>query len=179
MDAGADDAIRDVVVMPEVPGPEDAVPFDFGVTGRDLRVVDAAYDPDPDRVGPPEIHAWVRFRDPPADPVLHTALLAQSTTHWTIAAAMRPHAGFGEADAHRTRSTGVMQASVAFHDDVDVTEWLLYTNRAIWSGRGLAQGEGHVFTRDGRLVASYTAQVMVRDFVRTPEEMGKDYRTAM
>ena len=41
----------------------------MGVTGRDLRVVDGAYTADPDApVGPPELDAWVRFRDVPDDP---------------------------------------------------------------------------------------------------------------
>ena len=149
------------------------------VSGRDLRIVDGAYSPDPDRVGPPEIYAWVRFRDAPAEQYLHTALLAQSTTHWTIAAAMRPHPGFGEADAHVTLSTGIMSIAIAFHDDVDVTEWLLYANPALYAGRGLAQGEGHVFTQDGRLVASYSVQAMIRGFARDPGALGLDATNAM
>jgi uncharacterized protein (DUF427 family)/acyl-CoA thioesterase len=179
-DTGAPDAIRDTAAMPDVPGPEAAVRFPgFAVTGRDIRVVDGAYDPDPDRVGPPEINVWVRFRDAPSAPYLNTALLAQSTTHWTIAAGMLPHRGFGEARAHITLSTGIMKATVAFHDDVDVTDWLLYTNHAFWSGRGLVQGDGRVYTSDGRLAASYTTQAMVRTFVQDPASMGHDSRTAM
>jgi acyl-CoA thioesterase len=165
--------------MPSVPGPYDAEPLDMRVTGRDLRIVDGAYSPDPDRVGPPEIFAWVRFRDAPAEPYLHTALMAQSTTHWTIAAAMRPHPGFGEADAHVTLSTGIMSIAIAFHDDVDVTEWLLYANPAIYAGRGLAQGAGRVFTEDGRLVASYSVQAMIRGFARDPSALGLDATNAM
>ena len=57
---------------------------------------------------------------------------------------MLPHPGFGEADAHVTLSTGIMQTTFNFHDDVDVTEWLLYANPAIWAGRGQAQGQGGV-----------------------------------
>jgi acyl-CoA thioesterase II len=175
----AADTIRGVVPMPEVAGPEDSVPLDMRVTGRDLRVVDGAYDPDPDRIGPPEIYTWCRFRDAPRQPYLHTALLAQSTTHWTIAAAMRPHPGFGEADAHVTLSTGIMSIAIAFHDEVDVTEWLLYANPAIYAGGGLVQGEGHVFTRDGRLVASYSVQAMIRAFDRQPGDLGLDASNAM
>jgi hypothetical protein len=179
-DSGAPDVIRDVEPMPDVPDPDAAAPFaGFGMTGRELRIVDAAYDADPDRVGPPIINVWARFRDNPGLPHLHQALLAQSTTHWTIAAGMLPHPGFGEALAHRSLSTGIMKATIAFHDDVDVTEWLLYANRAFWSGRGLVQGEGRVYTRDGRLAASYTVQAMVREFEREPAAMGHDSRTAM
>lgn len=92
---------------------------------------------------------------------------------------MRPHPGFGEALAHRTLSTGIMKATIAFHDEADVSGWLLYTNRAFWSGRGLVQGDGFVFTRDGRLAASYSTQAMVRAFERDPASMGHDSRTAM
>jgi acyl-CoA thioesterase II len=179
MDAGAPDVVRGTAVMPDVPGPLEAVPLDMGVTGRELRVVDAAYDPDPDRIGPPEICTWVRFRDGPATPYLHAALLAQSTTHWTIAAALRPHAGFGERDAHVTLSTGIMTTSLALLDDVDVSQWLLYVNPAVYAGRGLAQGEGRVFTADGRLVATYSVQAMIRGFTAAPAAMGLDDTNAM
>jgi hypothetical protein len=36
-----------------------------------------------------------------------------------------------------------------------------------------------VFTRDGRLVASYTVQAMIRPFARDPAAMGKDATDAM
>ncbi|OBH93718.1 DUF427 domain-containing protein [Mycobacterium sp. E2733] len=179
-DSGAGDVMRDTEPMPDLPGPEAALSFPgFGMTGREIRVVDGAYDPDPDRVGPPIINVWVRFRDTPREPYLQAALLAQSTTHWIIAAGMLPHRGFGEGRAHVTLSTGIMQAAIAFHEDVDITDWLLYTNHAFWSGRGLVQGDGRVFTRDGRLGASYTIQAMVRDFAAEPKAMGHDSRTAM
>lgn len=179
-DSRAADAIRDQAAMPDVPGPEEAQVFSgFGMTGREIRVVDGAYDLDPERVGPPNIDVWVRFRESPDQPYLHQALLAQSTTHWTIAAGLAPHRGFGEAQAHISLSTGIMKSDIAFHDDVDVGDWLLYTNDAFWSGRGLIQGSGKVFARDGRLAASYTIQAMARAFVHPPEAMGHDSRTAM
>jgi acyl-CoA thioesterase II len=179
MDAGAEDVIRGGTDMPDIVGPEQAVPYDFGVAGRDLRVVDAAYAAGPDEVGPPEICAWVRFEDDPGAPYLHTALLAQSATHWTIAASMRPHKGVGEVLAHRTLSTGVMTISMAFLEPVDVTQWHLYVNPSTYAGRGLSQGEGHVFTQDGQLVAQYLCQATVRRFDRTPESMGMDDTTVM
>jgi acyl-CoA thioesterase-2 len=179
LDAGAPDVIRGAVKMPSVPGPYEAEPLDMRVSGRELRIVNGDYSPDPDRIGPPEIYAWVRFRDAPAEPYLHTALMAQSTTHWTIAATMLPHAGFGEADAHVTLSTGILSVSIALHDDVDVTEWLLYANPSTYAGRGLAQGEGRVFTQDGRMVASYSVQAMIRGFARDPNALGLDATNAM
>ncbi len=179
MDAGAPDTIAGQVPMPDVPGPYDSEPFDMRVLGRDLRIVDGAYSADPDRVGPPVIYAWMRFRDAPAEQYLQNALLAQATTHWTIAAAMRPHRGVTEDEAHVTLSTGIMSVGIAFHDDAPVTEWFLYANPAIWSGRGLAQGQGQVFSQDGRLMASYTVQAMIRGFAQPPEAMGLDATNAM
>jgi acyl-CoA thioesterase len=164
LDAGAEDLIRGQAAMPDVLGPEASENFDFSVIGRECRFVNGDYSPDPDRIGPPELHCWVRHRDNPAELHLKQAMLAQPVTHFTIAAAMLPHKGFGEAMAHRTISTGVLNATIAIHEDPDLTEWLLYTNPAIHAGRGLAQGEGRIYTQDGRLVASYSVQVMIRKF---------------
>jgi uncharacterized protein (DUF427 family)/acyl-CoA thioesterase len=175
LDAGAEDTLRGAAAMPDVPPPEACPQLDLGLTGRELRTVDDAYRRQLE-VGPAEIFTWARFRDAPAHEHLHAALLAQSTTHWTIAAAMRPHAGVSEAQAHVTLSTGILATTIAFHDAVDVTDWLLYANPAIYAGRGQVQGEGRVFARDGRLVASYTVQGMVRGF-RTPP--GPDAANAM
>jgi acyl-CoA thioesterase-2 len=180
LDSGAPTTIQGQIEMPDVGGPYDAEPHDMRVTSRELRVVNGDYRPDPDHIGPPVLNAWVRFKDAPAAPYLHAALLAQPTTHWTIAAAMLPHPGHGEALAHVSLSTGIMGVNIAFHDDeIDVTRWHLYSNPAIYAGHGLCQGEGHIFRDDGRLVASYTVHAMVRDFVQTPDAMGRDASTAM
>ena len=179
MDSGSPDVFRSHVEMPRVPGPEQCEPYDMRVTGRDLRIVNGAYDPDPSRVGPPEIYAWVRFRDPPEERYLCDALIAQATGHWTIAAAMLPHEGFGEAHAHVSLSTGIMSISIAFHEEAPLSEWFLYANPAIYAGAGLAQGDGRVFSHDGRLMASYTVQAMIRSFVRDPASMGLDQTNAM
>lgn len=96
-----------------------------------------------------------------------------------LTAGMLPHRGYGEAMAHQMLSTGIMQATIAFHDDVGVTDWPLYADRAFWSGRGVVQGQGPGVHPDGRLAALYTVQAMVRDFARDPAAMGHDSSTAM
>jgi acyl-CoA thioesterase II len=176
-DAGAPDLFRHTAPMPDVPGPDSAEPYDMRVSGRDLRIVEGAYSPDPDRVGSPVLHAWVRYRDNPGDPLLRSALVAQPTTHWTIAAAMRPHRGFGEAQAHLNLSTAPVAIALSFEDDAPLDEWLLYTTTAIWAGRGLALGDGKIFTQAGTLVASYALQAMIREAL--PSAAGKDAATAM
>lgn len=167
MDSSSTDRIRKSMPMPNVAGPEDATPLDMKVTGREIRVVDGAYTNDIDHIGPPEIYAWIRFRDAPAEPYLHTALMTQATTHWTIAAALRPHEGLSQALAHVSLSTGPLKTDICFHDDVDVTQWMLYVNDAVYAGKGQAQGVGKIFSIDGRLLATYSVHTMVRDFVNT------------
>lgn len=172
MDRGAPDSFGVQVEMPAVAGPEDAEPVDMGVTGRDLRVVDGAWDPDPDHIGPPEISVWVRFAEDPGDVCLHQALMAQSTTHWLGAAAMRPIPGVGLAGAHITFSGGPMSVAMSFHDEANVTDWLLYTNVATYANRGLTYGEGRIFSREGTLVGSFGVQGMMRGFPDDPSDMG-------
>jgi len=179
MDAGAPDKIRGQVAMPTVPGPDGSPFHDYGMTGRDVRFVNGDYGRPPDYIGSPEIFGWVRHRDVPPEARLRQALLVQFTGHMTIAAALLPHPGLGESLVHVTLSTGVLAITVALHDDAHLSDWLLYANPAIYAGRGLAQGEGRVFGEDGRLVASYTVQAMVRDFAEPPERIGLDQSRLM
>lgn len=172
MDASPGDKIRKSLPMPDVPGPLDSVPLDMNVTGREIRVVDGAYTHDLDHIGPPELYAWIRFRDAPAESYLHTALMTQATTHWTIAAALRPHPGLSQALAHVSLSTGPLKTDIAFHDDVDVTQWMLYVNDAVYAGRGQAQGLGKIFSLDGRLLATYAVHAMIRDFAAGADSSG-------
>ncbi len=163
--APADDVVAHAEPAPVVAGPYESVPYDMGVTGRDLRVVDGAYTADPDApVGPPEIDVWVRFRSVPDDPALHAGLLAQFTGHLSIAAALRPHAGVGEAQAHHTLSTAVNAISLSVHTDVRVDQWLLYHHRSTSATGGMTHSECRVHDEAGTLVASFTVDAMVRPF---------------
>lgn len=167
LDTGAPDLIRSAAPMPRVDPPHLLRSLDTPgsvVDGRDMRVVGDAYDPDPDALGPPELFAWTRFRDTPDHDYLHAALLTQSTGHWTVAAALRPHPGFDQSMAHSTISTGITMITITFHDAADVTQWLLYATRVTYAGRGHAQSEGQVYAIDGTLVASYSVHAMVRGF---------------
>jgi acyl-CoA thioesterase len=137
----------------------------MGVTGRELRVVDGAYTGDPDApLGPPELSVWVRFDVVPDDPVLHTALLAQMTGHLPIAAAMRPHAGIGQDQAHRTLSTAINAISLSLHGPVRADRWMLYHHRATFAGAGMTHSACRVHDEDGDLLASFGVDAMVRAF---------------
>jgi acyl-CoA thioesterase len=165
LDVTAPDVIRHAEPAPDVAGPDEATPFDMGVAGRDLRIVDDAYTGDPDApVGPPELDAWVRFRDVGDDPALHAGLLAQFTGHLPIAAALRPHAAVGQDQAHVTLSTAINAINLSIHAEVRVDQWLLYHHRSTVAGDGMTHAECRVHDEAGALVASFTVDAMVRRF---------------
>ena len=115
--------------------------------------------------GSPANYFWVRFRDARGlEPqAAHQAILAWSQPGSLIALAMRPHADVVDISAaHRSVSTGVIAHTTHFHDRFDAGDWLLFAEQATWAGRGRVHGSGSIFTKDGRLVASYSQDSMVR-----------------
>jgi acyl-CoA thioesterase len=178
LDVTAPDFLRHGPDAPKVGSPADASELDFGVAGREVRVVDAAYTNDSAApIGPPVIDAWVRLDGVPDDPAIHAGLLAQFTGHMSIAAAMRPHAGIGQDQAHRTISTGVNAIHLSLHATPRVDEWLLYHQHATFAGDGMTHSDCQVFTETGALVASFSVESMVRAFADPAK--AADSRTAM
>jgi acyl-CoA thioesterase II len=170
MDTGSDDLIRHSAPLPTDADPDalsDLALDGFEAPGRQVRVVDDAYDWDPAHVGPPELFVWERCEKSGGSPAMDAALISQATTQWTIAAALRPHEGYTEIDAHRKFSSGVSMVNVAFHAPVDASEWRLYATEAIHAGGGTVQGEGRIHDRSGTVVASYSVHAMVRPLLQT------------
>lgn len=165
LDVTADDVIGHQHPPPPVVGPYDAVPHDMSVMGRDVRVVDGAYTNDPAApAGPPVIDAWVRFRDLPDDGYLHAALLAQFTGHMSIAAALRPHAGVSQSQAHQTLSTAINAITLSLHGPVQADRWMLYHHESTFAGAGMTHSTCRVHDGEGRLLASFSVDAMVRRF---------------
>jgi len=178
LDATAPDVIRHADPAPVVAGPYESTPCDMSVTGRDLRIVDDAYTGDPDApVGPPVLDAWVRFREVPDDPPIHAGLLAQFTGHLSIATALRPHAGIGQDQAHRTLSTAINAISLSLHREVRADRWMRYHHRSTFAGDGMTHSECRVYDEEGDVLASFTVDAMVRAFA-DPSSPADD-RTAM
>ena len=177
IDATAADVIRHRAPAPEASGPDASEPYDMSVTGREVRFVDAAYTGDPNApVGPPVIDAWVRFRDVPDDPYLHAALLAHFTGHLSIAAAMRPHVGIGQRQAHRTLSTAINAINISFHANVRADRWMRYHHHSTFAGDGMTHSECRVYDLEGDLLASFTVDAMVR---RASNEGSMNERTSL
>jgi acyl-CoA thioesterase-2 len=164
LDAGEPDLIRHSDPKPAVAGPAQAVPSKGGEEGAELRIVDGVDVNASAVTGPPELYVWTRFQHAPDDQAVHQALLSWYTDPFLIATAMRPHDGVGQAMAHDAISTGVLTHTLSFHEPVAATGWLLLANRSTFAGHGRTYGTGQVFTEDGRQVASYAQDNMVRAF---------------
>lgn len=178
LDVTSPDVIRHAVDPPTVPGPYDSPAYDMGVTGRDVRIVEGAYTNDPDApVGPPVLDAWVRFREVPDDPLLHAGLLAQFTGHLSIAAALRPHQGVGQDQAHRSLSTAINGISLSMHREVRADHWMLYHHLSTFAGDGMTHSECRVHAEGGDLIASFSVEAMVRPFASGAAPL--DERTAL
>lgn len=162
------DLIRhtEAVAMPDVPGPDDVGGSHPGLVfpGAEARIVDdidvwSADQP----VGPALQNIWTRFTRS-YSPVVDQAILSWATDGWLIGTSMLPHADVNQSQAHRTISTGVVSHTLNFHERFRADEWLLLANESLWAGRGRTYGRCNIWTREGRLVATYTQDNLVRGF---------------
>ena len=177
LDTGDPDLLRHGVEMPKVPDPdESAAGGGMVFPGGELEIVGGVDTSSPDApIGPAELFIWTRYADAPDDVAVNQAVLAWATDGLLIGTAMRPHAGIGLDQAHRTISTGVISHTLTFHEPFTTRDWLLMAQESPHAGEGRTYGRGQVFTRDGRLVASYVQDNMIR---AVPED-GVNHRTGM
>ena len=161
-DTPTPDVIRHHAHRRDVAPPAEAIPSHMPMTGRELRLVDVVDVNSPDEVGPPELHAWLHYDPIPRRDDLAKALLAHFTGHLSISTTMRAHAGIGTSQAHLTVSTAPMTVTVTFHEPVDWDGWLLYSHESTQVGAGMSYVRGQVHTEDGRLIASFTQEGMIR-----------------
>lgn len=155
-----------------VSGPDAAYPAAINpVPCRELRIEGMADHNSPDEVGPPVLDAWLRYDSVPDRDDLRRALLTSYTGDLSIATAMRPHAGIGTAQAHHSVSTAVMTIGVTFHDPVSWDGWIRYHHEATFAGAGMAYARGQVLTADGRILASFTQDAMIRGFAPNTASM--------
>jgi acyl-CoA thioesterase-2 len=158
------DLIRHGSDAPDLGAPEDAPAGPSEGNFWEVRIVDGVDLSDPAAVGPPELNVWVRFPEAKVSGVLGQALLAYATDGFLIATAMRPHDGVGQAMSHVSISTSVLGHTLTFHEPVDASQWHLLAHESPYAGRGRSYGRANIFTADGRLVASFVQDNMIRDF---------------
>ncbi len=156
------DFVRHADPPPRVAGPGDCARAAHGTGDWEIRIVGDVDVDDPARVGPPELDVWSRFAGAPENPAIDQALLAYATDGFLIGAAMRPHAGVGQSQAHRTVSTGVISHTLTFHEPCPARDWMLLSQRSAYAGHGRCWGRANVFRADGALVASFVQDGLIR-----------------
>ena len=162
LSAREDDVIRHADERRSSSSPVDVAGHLHGEGAWEIGIVGDVDLSDPELVGPPELDVWVRFAGAPDDPATDQALVAYSTDGFLIGTAMRPHAGVGQAQAHRTLSTGVLSHTLTYHERCPAGEWHLLEQRAMYAGHGRSYGRGEIFRRDGQLAASFVQDAMIR-----------------
>lgn len=168
------------VQMPKVAGPDDPGNREDhrvfpGAAGRIVDGVNTWSDDEPLR--PAVQNVWTRL-DQNFSPPVNQAILSWATDGYLIGTAMLPHEGYNEGKAHKLISTGVIDHTLNFHDRFRADEWLLLANESIWAGRGRTHGRCTIWTEDGRLVASYTQNNLVRGWADGKDHSG-DYQRIM
>jgi acyl-CoA thioesterase-2 len=152
--------------MPNVPGPDAGTRTAIDMIPWEISVITDADLSSPD-VHPPHYQWWQRT---PALSSLgaedsdwtHQALLAHSTDLTVIGTALLPVEGLSQADTGIKFHSAVTSHTLWFHQPFRMDEWLLVDQHSpVLSGsRGF--GRGDVWTQDGRLVASFAQESMVR-----------------
>ncbi|MCX2933725.1 thioesterase family protein [Mycobacterium sp. CVI_P3] len=174
LDVAEPDLVRHQIPMPAAPAPDAAKAVPHWLAAPQTIVVGDVDIADPAQTGPPSLQLWIRFPDAPVDDTtMARALLSHASDGWLIATAMRPHAGLGQSMAHTEVSTGVLTQDITFHDEFDARQWLLIDHESLATGAGRAYGRGHVFTEDGRLVASFVQEALLRRFPNGQDSRGK------
>ena len=169
LSADEPDLIRHADPMPAVGAPEDAPEGGHETGAWEVRTVGGVDIADPDAVGPAELDVWTRFVGAPDQEggMVNQALLAFATDGFLIGTAMRPHEGVGQSQAHVTLSTGVIGHTLTFHEPFNISDWVLLSHRSPYAGRGRSYGTANVFTPDGRLVASFVQDNMIRPMAQS------------
>jgi acyl-CoA thioesterase-2 len=146
---------------PEVGKPDAAVLTDLGMIPWETRVVDGV-DLSSRDAGPASYAFWMRTPSLPDSPALHQALLAYATDLTIIGTALRPAEGLSQADSMVRFHSAVTSHSLWFHQPLRVDDWLLLQQSSPVVAGSRAFGRGDVWSLDGRLVASYAQESMIR-----------------
>lgn len=152
--------------VPDVGKPADAQPVDIPMIPWEIRVVGDA-DLNSPSTWPAEFRMWMRaaelssLTDDDSD-WTHQSLLAHATDLTIIGTALLPVEGLSQADTGTTFHSAVTSHTLWFHSPFRMTDWLLVDQVAPVLSGGRAFGRGDVWTADGRLVASFAQESMIR-----------------
>ncbi|GAA4663565.1 hypothetical protein GCM10023197_17570 [Gordonia humi] len=109
---------------------------------------------------PPFQQAWVRTAERLSDdPLSQAAGFAYASDLFLLSSVLPPHALTTDRPGLQLAS---LDHSVWFHAPFRSDMWHLYEQEGVWTGGGRALTRGHLFSRDGVLMASTTQEGVVR-----------------
>jgi acyl-CoA thioesterase-2 len=157
--------LENPAAAPAVGGPDDAEPVVIDMIPWEIRVVGGT-DLNSAAGGRPAAYQfWMRLPQDVSvedDDWTHQSLLAHSTDLTVIGTALLPVDGVSQADTGRLFHSAVTTHSLWFHQSFRLTDWVLIDQVAPVLSGGRAFGRGDVWTVDGRMVASFAQESMIR-----------------
>jgi acyl-CoA thioesterase-2 len=162
---------------PEVPSPE-SLPSDIELLRRRAHLIPeqvrdkflcdkpiemrpvTVIDPFDPKVCEPIKYVWFRAAGlVPEDPRVHRYVLAYASDFNLITTALQPH---GASYMQHDMQLASLDHALWFHSNLRVNDWLLYAMDSPWAGNARGLSRGHIFTREGQLVASVTQEGLMR-----------------
>ncbi|WP_144792163.1 acyl-CoA thioesterase II [Kocuria palustris] len=126
----------------------------------DIRYITEPLYLKPDEDREPFNAVWVRTHSRlPDDPQLHQAALAYVSDYVMLEPALRRH---GKVWTQKGMSMASLDHAMWWHRPARADEWLLYVQTSPSASGARALGEGRMFDREGRLVATTMQEGMMR-----------------
>jgi acyl-CoA thioesterase-2 len=127
----------------------------------EIRVVNPINPIKPDK-RPPEKYVWLRAISALPDELpVHQYLLAYASDFGLVGTTLYPH---GRSFWQPQIQMASLDHAMWFHRDFRMDDWLLIAMRSPRASNARGLAIGHIFTRDGRLVATAVQEGLIRDW---------------
>ncbi|MDY6822358.1 MAG: acyl-CoA thioesterase II [Thermodesulfobacteriota bacterium] len=108
----------------------------------------------------PDRYAWFKtIHEMTEDPAVHQYMLAYASDFGLVSTCMRPH---GRTFWDPEMQVASLDHAMWFHRPFRMDDWLLYASHSPSASRARGLNYGHIFTRDGTLVASTVQEGLIR-----------------
>jgi len=117
-------------------------------------------DPFKPRKNEPVRYSWFRAVGcMPDNQSVHQYMLAYASDFGLVATSLYPH---GHTFWESSMQVASLDHAMWFHKEFRMDEWLLYAMESPGASKARGLSHGHIFTRDGKLVASTTQEGLIR-----------------
>ncbi|MEX0942024.1 MAG: acyl-CoA thioesterase II [Pseudomonadales bacterium] len=146
--------------MPELSPPDDAaLPAEI-LTGPFISFREDHKRMQDETPQEPRQQIWFKTNGPvPADPILHTALLAYESDSALLSTSRLPHRG---SFAREKMQMASLDHTLWFHRPVNIDEWLVYCLDSPSAAGARGFNRGTIYSADGQLVASCHQEGLMR-----------------